>query len=67
MTTEQDNNNNNIDPFASSIEVWQSLMTYWLYAYGVFVKNTLKSMKMTEEWYSIFYKPKQQPTYKYRY
>jgi hypothetical protein len=46
MTTEQDNN---IDPFAPSIDAWQSLMTYWLYSYGVLVKNTLKAMKMTEE------------------
>jgi hypothetical protein len=56
MTTEQDNN---IDPFVPSIDAWQSLMTYWIYSYGVFVKNILKAMKMTEEWYNIFYKPKQ--------
>ena len=56
MTTEQ---HNNIDPFVPSIDAWQSLMTYWLYSYGVFVKNILKAMKMTEEWYNIFYKPKQ--------
>ena len=54
MTTEQDNNN--IDPFVPSIKAWQSLMTYWLYAYGVFVKNTLKAIKMTEKWYKVFYK-----------
>jgi hypothetical protein len=60
MTREQ---GNNIDPFAPSIEAWQSLMTYWLYTYAVFVKNTLKAMKMTEDWYYVFYKPKQQNRY----
>ena len=59
MTIEQDNNNNNIDPFAPSIDAWQSLMTYWLYTYGVSLKCP-EAMKMTEEWYNIFYKPKQQ-------
>jgi hypothetical protein len=58
MTTKQDddknNNNNNINPFAASTEIWQDLMTYWLNAYGEFFKNTLKT---TEEWYNIFYKP----------
>ena len=55
MTTKQDNDkNNNINPFAAGTGVWQSLMTYWLNAYGEFFKNVLK---MTEEWYNIFYKP----------
>jgi hypothetical protein len=55
MTTKQDNDkNNNINPFSAGTEVWQSLMTYWLNAYGEFFKNTLKT---TEEWYNIFYKP----------
>jgi hypothetical protein len=48
------NNNNNINPFAAGTTAWQSLMTYWLYMYGVGFKNALK---MTEEWYNIFYKP----------
>ena len=66
MTTEQDNNNN-IDPFVPSIKAWQSLMTYWLYAYGIFVKNTLRAMKMTEEWYNVFYKAQQRPKQQNRY
>jgi hypothetical protein len=56
MTTnkqDDDKNNNNINPFASGTAAWQSLMTYWLYTYGEFNKN---SLKMTEEWYNIFYK-----------
>jgi hypothetical protein len=51
MTTKQDNN---INLFAAGTTAWQSLMTYWLNAYGEFFKNVLK---MTEEWYNIFYKP----------
>jgi hypothetical protein len=57
MTTKQDddkNNDDNINPFAAGTAAWQSLMTYWLYTYGEFNKN---SLKMTEEWYNIFYKP----------
>jgi hypothetical protein len=46
--------NNNINPFAAGTAAWQSLMTYWLYIYGVGFKNALR---MTEEWYNIFYKP----------
>jgi hypothetical protein len=38
LTREQDkkNNNdlNNPNPFVSGAAVWQSLMTYWLNAYG---------------------------------
>ena len=49
-----DKNNNSISPFAAGTAAWQSLMTYWLYTYGEFNKN---SLKMTEEWYNIFYKP----------
>ena len=45
---------NNINPFAAGTAAWNSLMTYWLYMYGVGFKNALK---MTEEWYNIFYKP----------
>ena len=48
------NNNNNINPFAAGTAAWQSLMTYWLYMYGIGSKNVLK---MTEEWYNVFYKP----------
>ena len=49
-----DKNNNSISPFAAGTAAWQSLMTYWLYMYGVGFKNALK---MSEEWYNIFYKP----------
>ena len=51
MTTKQDND---INLFAAGTTAWQSLMTYWLNAYGEFFKNALKT---TEEWYKIFYKP----------
>jgi len=56
MKSKQDNgkNNNNINPFAAGTTAWQSLMTYCLYMYGVGFKNALR---MTEEWYNIFYKP----------
>jgi hypothetical protein len=62
------NNNNNINPFAAGTAAWQSLMTYWLHMYGV----GLNAMKMTEEWYNIFYKPwvnwmSQQPKSQNRY
>ena len=54
MTTKQDNNNNNVNLFAVGTAAYQSFMTYWLNAYGEFLKN---APKMTEEWYNIFYKP----------
>ena len=58
MTTEQDDNNknvNNVNPFvAASTEIWQSSMTYWLNAYGEFLKSV---SKMTENWYNTFWKP----------
>jgi hypothetical protein len=57
MTTSKQGNdkNNNINPFATgTAAAWQSLMTYWLNAYGEFLKN---APKMTEEWYNIFWKP----------
>ena len=59
MKSKQDNNNNNnnnnnVNPFSPSTTAWQSLMTYWLQMCGVSFKNTLK---MTEEWYNMFYKP----------
>ena len=55
MKSKQDNdNNNNINPFAAGTAAWQSLMTYWLHIYGIGFKNALK---MTEEWYNMFYKP----------
>jgi hypothetical protein len=48
MTTKQDNDkNNNINPFTAATAAWQSLMTYWLYIYGEFFKNALKTLKMT--------------------
>jgi hypothetical protein len=53
MTREQGNKNFN-NPFIVGTAVWQSLMTYWLNAYGEFLKN---APKMTEEWYDIFWKP----------
>jgi hypothetical protein len=53
MTTKQDNKNN-FNPFAADTAVWQSLMTYWLNAYGEFLKN---ASTMTEQWYDIFWKP----------
>jgi hypothetical protein len=54
MKSKQDNGKNNINPFAAGTAAWQSLMTYWFHMYGVGFKNALK---MTEEWYNIFYKP----------
>jgi hypothetical protein len=57
MKSKEDNGkniNNNINPFTAGTAAWQSLMTYWLHMYGVGFKNALK---MTEEWYNIFYKP----------
>jgi poly(3-hydroxybutyrate) depolymerase len=40
MTRKQDNDN--INPFAAGTAVWQRLMTYWLNAYGEFLKNAPK-------------------------
>ena len=58
MKSKQDNgknnNTNNINPFAAGTAASQSLMTYWLYMYGIGSKNVLK---MIEEWYNAFYKP----------
>ena len=51
---QQKDKNNNINPLTSGTEVWQSLVTYWLNAYGEFFKNALKT---TEDWYNVFYKP----------
>ena len=54
-TRGQDNDKNNIiNPFSAGAATWQSLMTYWMYTYGELFKNALK---MTEDWYNIFYKP----------
>jgi hypothetical protein len=53
MTSEQDNNNN-VNPFVRGTEFWQSIMTYWLDAYGEFLKN---APKMTEYWYDTYWKP----------
>jgi hypothetical protein len=54
MTREQDNKNNNVNPFVTGTEFWQSIMTYWLSAYGEFLKN---APKMTEYWYDTYWKP----------
>src|SRR6187200_1116651 len=54
MTREQDTKNNNVNPFVTGIAVWQSIMTYWLNAYGEFSKN---APKMTEYWYNTYWKP----------
>jgi hypothetical protein len=53
MTREQDNKNFN-NPFIVGAAVWQTSVTYWLNAYGEFLKN---APKMTEDWYNIFWKP----------
>ena len=40
MTREQTNKNFNIvNPFVTAAAVWQASMTYWLNAYGEFLKN----------------------------
>jgi hypothetical protein len=52
MTREQDNKNFN-NPFVVGTAVWQTSMTYWLNAYGEFLKN---APKMAEDWYDIFCK-----------
>jgi hypothetical protein len=55
MTWEQYNKNfNNVNPFVTSTEFWQSIMTYWFNAYGEFLKN---APKMAEEWYNMYWKP----------
>jgi hypothetical protein len=55
LTREQDKENfSNSNPFITGAAVWQSLMTYWLNAYGEFLEIT---PKMIEEWYNIFWKP----------
>ena len=53
MTREQYNKNFN-NPFIVGAAVWQTSVTYWLNAYGEFLKN---APKMTEDWYSTFWKP----------
>jgi hypothetical protein len=53
MTREQDNKNFN-NPFIVGTAVWQSLMKYWLDAYGEFLKN---APKMSEYWYNTYWKP----------
>jgi len=54
LTREQDNKNNNVNPFVTGTEFWQSIMTYWFKAYGEFLKN---APKMTEYWYDTYWKP----------
>ena len=55
MAREQTNKNFNIvNPFVAGTAVWQSIMTYWLDAYGEFLKN---APKMTEYWYDTYWKP----------
>ena len=55
MTREQTNKNFNIvNPFVTAAAVWQTSMTYWLKAYGEFLKN---APKMTEYWYDTYWKP----------
>ena len=53
LTREQDKENFN-NPFIVGAAVWQTSMTYWLNAYGEFLKNV---PKMTEYWYNTFWKP----------
>ena len=53
LTREQDNKNNNVNPFVTGTEFWQSIMTYWLNAYGEFLKN---APKIAEDWYDVFWK-----------
>ena len=54
MTREQDNKNfSNVNPFVTGTEFWQSIMTYWLNAYGEFLKN---APKIAEDWYDVFWK-----------
>ena len=43
LTREQDNKNfSNVNPFVTGTEFWQSFMTYWLNAYGEFLKMRQK-------------------------
>src|SRR6188472_4557950 len=54
LTREQDNKNfSNVNPFVTGTEFWQSIMTYWLNAYGEFLKN---APKIAEDWYDVFWK-----------
>ena len=53
LAREQHKENFN-NPFVTGTAVWQSLMTYWLNAYGEFLKN---APKMTEDWYNTYWKP----------
>jgi hypothetical protein len=53
LTMEQDKENFN-NPFIVGAAVWQTTITYWLNAYGEFLKN---APKMAEDWYDIFCKP----------
>ena len=54
MTREQDTKNfSNVNPFVTGTEFWQSIMTYWLNAYGEFLKN---APKIAEDWYDVFWK-----------
>jgi hypothetical protein len=54
ITREQNTKNNNVNPFVTGTEFWQSIITYWLNAYGEFLKN---APKMTEYWYDTYWKP----------
>ena len=45
---------NIVNSFDAATAAWQSLVTYWMYIYEAFLKNTLK---MNEEYYDIFWKP----------
>ncbi len=63
MAREQDKDNKNknknknfinSNPFLSGAGVWQTSMTYWLNAYGEFLKN---APKIAEDWYDVFWKP----------
>ena len=52
--SDKNNNNNSVNSFDAATVAWQSLVTYCMYIYGAFLKNTLK---MNEEYYDIFWKP----------
>ena len=52
--SDKNNNNNSVNSFDAATAAWQSLVTYWMYIYGAFLKNTLK---MNEKYYDIFWKP----------
>ena len=51
MTTKQNNKNSNVNLFAIGTGGLAGSMTYWLNAYGEFLKN---ASTMTEQWYNIF-------------